>query len=94
MRGSGVFLPLFSLAIETLFSMNREKALCGAEFSDIQLWRDDSISGASDTFVLGNYCDTLVGGFGGAYDMWRVSKGFVATENLIWSPPGMIIVFR
>ena len=67
----------------------------GKEVGTVEnLWRDDSISGASDTFVLGNYCDTLVGGFGGAYDMWRVSKGFVATENLIWSPPGLIIFFR
>ena len=58
------------------------------------LWRDDSLSGTSDTFVLGNYCDTLVGGFEGAYDLWRASKGFVATENLIWRPHGMTIIVR
>ena len=57
-------------------------------------WRDDSLLGTSDTFVLGNYCDTLVGGFGGTYDMWRVSKGSVATENLIWRPRGMTIIVR
>ena len=33
-------------------------------------------------------------GFGGAFDLWRVSKGYVATETLIWCPPGMIITFR
>ena len=55
------------------------------------LWRDDSLPGTSDTFVLGNYCDTLVGGFGGTYDLWRVSKGFIATGALLWQPGGLVI---
>ena len=57
-------------------------------------WRDDSLPGTSDTFVLGNYCDTLVGGFGGTYDLWRVSKGFVATDDLIWHQSGFVILIR
>ena len=58
------------------------------------LWRDDSLSGASDTFVLGNYCDSLVNGFGGGYDVWRVSKGFVATDELLWQPGGLVILVK
>ena len=57
-------------------------------------WRDDSLQGTSDTFVLGNYCDTFVGGFGGTYDLWRVSKGFVATDDLIWHPSGFVISIK
>ena len=58
------------------------------------LWRDDSLSGVSDTFVLGNYCDSLVNGFGGGYDVWRVSKGFVATDELLWQAGGLVILVK
>ena len=57
------------------------------------LWRNDSL-GTSDTFALGNYGDPLVNGFGGSYDLWRASKGFVATEDLIWLPSGMKVFIR
>lgn len=58
-------------------------------------WRNLMFTAQESTFRLGSADEAVQPSFVGGYDMWRVSSGVLAEEDLLYRAPlGMMVIFR